>query len=189
MNSHPDITAVIRAVAAGRADSTRDLLPVVYEELKRLAAGKLLLERADHTLQPTALVHEAYMRLQGDATEKWENRAHFFGAAAEAMRRILVEHARGQQRLKRGGRDHQRVNLENIDDILIERADELLSLDDALVSLTEVDPEKAELVKLKFFGGLTTLEAAELLGISPRTAERHWNYSRAWLYREMTDTD
>ncbi|MCA9213551.1 MAG: sigma-70 family RNA polymerase sigma factor [Planctomycetales bacterium] len=188
MSPDHDITVVIQAVVDGRADRTRDLLPLVYDELKQMAMVRLTHERNDHTLQPTALVHEAYLRLQPNAgQQQWENRAHFFGAAAEAMRRILVEHARGKQRVKRGGSDRQRIDLTSLDDIVSGRSDELLALDDALTALAEAEPTKAELVKLKFFGGLTTHEAGEFLGLSPRTAERHWSFARAWLYREMTD--
>lgn len=184
-----EVTAVLQAVVEGRADGTRDLLPLVYEQLKLMAGAKLAQERGDHTLQPTALVHEAYLRLLGAAGDNWENRAHFFGAAANAMRRILVEHARGRQRLKRGGPDQQRVDLSSLDEIGVGRSAELLALDDALTALEEIDPAKARLVKLKFFGGLSTHDAGEILGISPRTAERYWIFARAWLYREMSDSE
>ena len=186
MNLARNITAVIQAVVDGRADGTRDLLPLVYDELKQMAGAKLAHERGDHTLQPTALVHEAYIRLLGAADTSWENRAHFFGAAAEAMRRILVDHARGKQRLKRGGGDQQRIDLTSIDQVIAGQSKELLALDEALSAFAEVEPMKAELVKLKFFGGLSTHDAAEILGISSRTAERHWTFARAWLYREMS---
>lgn len=180
-----EITMVLNAVAEGKADRTDDLLPLVYQELKRLAGSKLSAERSDHTLQPTALVNEAYLRLAESIDKRWENRAHFFGAAAEAMRRILVDHARRRNRVKRGGKDHQRVHFDNLDHIEKSRPAELLKLDDALMDLAENEPKLAELVKLKFFTGLSTHQAGELLGVSPRTAERHWSFARAWLYREM----
>lgn len=187
MTSPHEITAIIEAISLGRADQTRDLLPLVYEELKQMAGAKLSQERPNHTLQPTALVHEAYMRLVGSAGSSWQNRAHFFGAAAEAMRRILVEHARGRNRLKRGGPDQKQIQFTDLGELGIEKADELIALDDALDVLREIDPEKAQLVSLKFFGGLSTHAAGEILGHSPRTAERHWAFARVWLYRKMDD--
>jgi len=180
-----DVTLILQAVAEGRASATDDLLPVIYSDLKRLASSKLASEQVGHTLQPTALVHEAYMRLVGSNSDTWENRAHFFGAAAEAMRRILIDHARRKKRQKRGG-DAKRVYLDDIAEMNTE-SDELLALDAALSELELLDRTKAELVKLKFFGGMKLSEAAKLLNIPPRTADRYWAYSRAWLQRHISE--
>jgi RNA polymerase sigma factor (TIGR02999 family) len=156
-------------------------LPLVYQELRLLAAQKLSQEKPGQTLQATALVHEAYLRLVGDGPQSWNSRGHFFGAAAEAMRRILVENARRKESQKRGGGLH-RVEMED-QDIAIENApDDLLALDAALAKLSNLDPTKAELVKLRFFAGLTLDQAAEALGISRATAIRHWSFARAWLF-------
>lgn len=183
-----DVTKIIRAIAEGRAEATDDLLPAVYRELRQMAAARLAREAGGHTLQPTALVHEAYMRLIGPSEQSWENRAHFFGAAAEAMRRILIDHARGKKRLKRGGAAY-RVTLDDVEDQRDNSSEELLALDEALSDLELLDPEKAQLVKLKFFGGMTTPEAAKVLGLSQRTAERHWAYARVWLHRHVKEDE
>ena len=179
------VTLLINEAGAGNAAASADLLPLVYERLRALAGRKMGEERCDHTLQATALVHEAYLRLV-DTTEVqvWENRWHFFAAAAEAMRRILVDKARHRGRLKRGGERH-RVDLEKLTLTVDEPPDELLALDEAMTKLAEVHPEKAQLVNLRYFGGLTHEEAAQALGISTSTADRHWAYARAWLYRYM----
>jgi RNA polymerase sigma factor (sigma-70 family) len=179
-----------------------DLLPLVYDGLRKLAAQKLVEERPGHTLQPTALVHEAYLRLVGSGIGGRESGAgsresgvglslaafdspgHFYAAAAEAMRRILVEAARRKQTLKRGGAS-QRVELDATDSIELSQTLDLLALDDALAKLAQEDPPKAELVKLRFFAGLTMPQAAKLLGISLATAERHWTFTRAWLLAEL----
>ena len=182
-----DVTLIIQAVAAGQASATDDLLPVVYSDLKRLALSKLANEQVGHTLQPTALVHEAYMRLVGSNSDTWENRAHFYGAASEAMRRILIDHARRKNRKKRGG-DVKRVHLDDIGEINSE-ADELLALDAALSELELLDKTKAELVKLKFFGGMKLAGAAKVLGIPSRTADRYWAYARAWLQRHIAEQE
>ena len=183
-----EITQIIEAVAAGRANATDDLLPVIYSDLKRIATSKLASEQIGHTLQPTALVHEAYMRLVGSNSDNWQNRAHFFGAAAEAMRRILIDHARRKKRKKRGGSDAKRVYLDDIADVHTE-SEELLALDQALSELELLDQTKAELVKLKFFGGMKLYEAAKLLNIPSRTADRYWAYARAWLQRNISEQD
>ncbi len=183
-----DVTRIIEAVSAGKASATEDLLPVIYDDLKRIAMSKLSREATNHTLQPTALVHEAYMRLVGTNSDSWENRSHFFGAAAEAMRRILIDHARKKKRIKRGGNSKQ---LEFNDDMAVEstEAEELLALDEALNELELLDQQKAELVKLKFFAGMSLKEAAEILSIPPRTADRYWAYARAWLRRHVSEQE
>lgn len=169
------------AAAAGR------LLPIIYDELRRLARAHMAKERVGHTLQATALMHEAYLRLIGDASPHWESRGHFFAAAAEAMRRILIEHARGRNAVKRGGQ-HQRVEFsEDFPAIAapFESLDDLLALDEALDGLAAADTAKAELVKLLYFTGLNLEEAAAVQGISRTTAYRHWLFARAWLHDAM----
>src|SRR5215470_14933070 len=179
-----DLTLVLNRAREGDSNATAELLTLVYQELRKLAAAKMARERPDQTLQPTALVHEAWLHLGGDKQPAWQNRAHFFGAAAEAMRRILVDRARSKQALKRGG------NLERVDIDALELPspmpdDELLALDEALDRLTTVDTRAAEMVKLCFFVGLTQEEAAKELGVSLATAERVWGFARAWLSREL----
>jgi RNA polymerase sigma factor (TIGR02999 family) len=184
MNS---VTGILQAIADGGERSTEDLFPLVYDELRRIAAHELAGEKVGLTLQPTALVHEAYLRLvrpAGSDASPWENRGHFFAAATEAMRRILVESARRKKRLKRGG-GADRVPLGEGDRVVYPLGEELLALDEALKKLERIDPQKASLVKLRFFGGSTAKEAAAMLGISISTAERQWAYARAWLRREM----
>src|SRR5215831_9680280 len=185
-----DVTRVLSAIEAGDPQAAEQLLPLVYDELRRLAARRLAGEGPGHTLQPTALVHEAYLKLVGsDPQQPWNGRVHFFAAAAEAMRRILIDHARRKHRARRGG-GKKRVELGDLDDIEIvaERgqADDLLALDQALTQLAAADPRRAELVRLRYFAGLTLEQAAELLGISRATADRHWAFARAWLYDAMT---
>jgi RNA polymerase sigma factor (TIGR02999 family) len=179
-----DVTQILHAIDAGDAKAAGELLPLVYEELRKLATHRMSSESPDHTLQSTALVHEAYIRLVGKADPGWQNRGHFFAAAAEAMRRILVENARHRQTLRRGG-DRQRVELDAIQAAEPATSDDVLALNDALEKLAAIDARKAELVKLRYFAGLTMGEAAAVLGISPATAHRHWNYARAWLHREI----
>lgn len=178
-----DVTSILEAAARGDPSSSEQLLPLVYDELRRLAGRRLAGERPGHTLQPTALVHEAYLRLVDvERAQRWNGRGHFFAAAAEAMRRILVESARRKQRRKRGG-GARRVDLEAIDVAAdVPPSDDLLALDDALTAFQQVDPAKARLVTLRYFAGLSLDEAAELLGLSRATANRHWAYARAWLY-------
>ena len=180
-----DVTRILNAIERGDAHATDELLPVVYEELRLLAAQKLSHEAPGQTLQATALVHEAYLRLVGDESQSWQNRGHFFAAAAEAMRRILIENARRKGRLKRGA-GRRRIDLEAVSLALETPAEDLLALDEAFTRLLEEDPEAAEVVKLSYFGGLTLEETAEVLGISRRTAQRYWAFARAWLYEEMT---
>lgn len=183
-----DVTRILNAIEQGDAEAINTLLPVVYEELRQMADRKLLNEGPGHTLQATALVHEAYLRLVGSEGSRWPSRTYFFGAAAEAMRRILVEHARKKSSKKRGG-DHKRVDFMSADAMADESPDDLIAMDEALTKFSETDPVKAELVKLRFFAGLSFEQAAELLDISPATARRHWNYARAWLYGRICSTD
>jgi RNA polymerase sigma factor (TIGR02999 family) len=183
-----EVTRILSAVEAGDPHAAEQLLPLVYDELRKLAAARMAEERADHTLQPTALVHEAYLRLVEGAVPNatWGSRGHFFAAAAEAMRRILVDQARRKRRPKHGG-DRQRVHLDEAVAIT-DSPDDLLALDEALAKLGREEPRKAELVKLRFFAGLTIPEAAKMLGISTATAERYWSYARVWLYAELYES-
>lgn len=180
-----DVTRILDAIERGDPRAADELLPIVYEELRRLAARHMSKERPGHTLQATALVHEAYIRLLGPNGPKWDSRGHFFAAAAEAMRRILIDRARAGGAEKRGG-DRRRVSLESADLTIDAVPAEIIDLDDALTRLAAEDPVKAQLVKLRFFGGLSLHDAARFLGISSTTADRYWAYARAWLYHEMT---
>jgi len=173
-----DVTRLLEAAAGGDRKAAADLLPLVYDELRQLAAARLTAEAPGHSLNPTALVHEAYLRLVGD--QQFGGRGHFFAAAAEAMRRILVNHARDRNRLKRGG-GRRRVDLDRLTGLAAASDDDLLGLDDALDRLAKDYPDAAALVKLRFFGGMTLGEAAEVLGVPRRTADRHWSFARAWL--------
>jgi RNA polymerase sigma factor (TIGR02999 family) len=180
-----DITRILNSIEHGDPKAAEQLLPLVYQELRRLAASKMASESSDQTLQPTALVHEAWIRLVGeDAGKQFSNRGHFFAAAAEAMRRILIDNAR-RKRAQRHGGGQQRVNIEDQDIAAHVDADQLLEMNDALDKFVTHDPQKADLVKLRFFVGMTIEEAAAVLGISAPTAKRYWAYSRAWLYREI----
>jgi RNA polymerase sigma factor (TIGR02999 family) len=180
-----DVTHLLDAAAAGDRQAAADLLPLVYDELRKLAAARMAAESPEHTLQPTALVHEAYLRLvgRGDAN-RWDNRGHFFAAAAEAMRRILVEAARRKRRAKHGG-ERQRMALDATQIAAPDARHDLLALDAALTRLEAEDPQAAKLVELRHFTGLSVAEAALALGISPRTADRIWAFARAWLHREL----
>jgi len=179
-----ELTRILEAMQQGDAHAGDQLLPLVYEELRRLAAYKMAGEARGHTLQPTALVHEAWLRLAGPNPPNWQNRAHFFAAAAEAMRRILVEHARRKQSLKRGaGAAHEELHESVL--VLAAPPDELLAVHEALDQLAAKDPAAAELVKLRYFVGMTMDEAASALGLAPRTAARLWTYARVWLHREI----
>jgi len=180
-----EVTQILEAIQRGDANAEDELLPLVYDELRRVAAGKMAHEAPGHTLQPTALVHEAWLRLIGNENPRWENRAHFFGAAAEAMRRILIDNARRKHALRHGG-GQQRVPLDDVELAAAAEDDQLLAVHEALDKLAAQDKVKAELVKLRYFVGMTIAEAAEVLGISEPTAKRYWAYARAWLYREIT---
>ena len=174
----PEITQLLAAAAAGDRRAAADMLPLVYDELRKLAAARMAAENPGHTLDATALVHEAYLRLVGD--QQFDGRGHFFAAAAEAMRRVLVNHARDRNRRKRGG-GRNRVDLDRLTGPAVATDDDLLELDDALDRLANEFPVTAELVKLRFFTGLTLCDAAEAMGIPSRTADRHWAFARAWL--------
>jgi RNA polymerase sigma factor (TIGR02999 family) len=179
-----DVTRILEAIQAGQSQGSEELLRLVYDELRRIAAAKMAQERPGQTLQPTALVHEAWLRLGGDAQPPWQNRAHFFAAAAEAMRRILVEKARRRQRVRHGG-GLERVDLDGVEVVAPESDERLLAVHEALERLAQKDPPKAHLVKLKFFVGLTDREVAEALGVTERTVERQWAYAKVWMLRTM----
>ena len=184
-----DVTRILSAIEQGDPEAAGALLPIVYEELRKLAALRLAQEKPGQTLQATALVHDAYLRLvEGDVARRWNSRGHFFAAAAEAMRRILVDNARRKRRPKHGG-DRRRVGLDSIALPAEDRFHDLLALDEALTALAARDPLKAELVKLRYFAGLSVEEAAACLGISPVTAKRHWAVARARLYAALADDD
>jgi RNA polymerase sigma factor (TIGR02999 family) len=179
-----DVTRILSAIGRGGAETTEDLLPVVYHELRRMAAHKMSTEPTGHTLQPTALVHEAWLKLVDAPNQSWQNRAHFFGAAAEAMRRILIDRARRRQSLRRGaGARH-----EELDEMEIAGPapdEQLLALNEALDRFAALEPQQAELVKLRYFVGLKIGEAARVLGISEATAKRWWSYAKAWLFDDL----
>jgi RNA polymerase sigma factor (TIGR02999 family) len=179
-----EATRILDAISEGDPKAAEELLPLVYEELRRLAAHKMANEAPGQTLQPTALVHEAWLRLIGNEKVRWDGRAHFFGAAAEAMRRILIENARRKKALRHGG-GQERVDIQEVDIPDRGKDEEVLAVNEALEKLAANDKQKAELVKLRYFAGLTIGQAAELLDISEATAKRHWTYARAWLYREI----
>lgn len=188
MSAHPveqDVTRLLLRLEGGDRDAVDLLLPVVYRELRRLAAGYLQRERNNHTLQPTALVHEAYMRMVDQSRVQWQNRAHFFGVAAQMMRRVLVDHARTQGARKRGG-DVNKIQLE---DGLVaggSREAELIAVDDALRALELQDPVKARIVEMRFFGGLSIEETAVAMSLSTATVNRHWRMAKAWLHGELS---
>lgn len=185
----PDVTLLLAAIDRGDTHAAEELLPLVYDELRRLAASRIGEERSPQTLQATALVHEAFLRLVDTSTiQHWKTRGHFFGAAAEAMRRILVESARRKRRLKHGG-DLQREELDLRDIEAAQPREDLIALDAALVRLAQEDRTAADLVQLRYFAGLTIAEIAEAMDISPRTADRTWAFAKAWLHRELSDTE
>jgi RNA polymerase sigma factor (TIGR02999 family) len=183
-----DVTRILNAIERGDAKATGELLPLVYEELRLLAAQKLSREAPGQTLQATALVHEAYIRLVGDEPHNWASRGHFFAAAAEAMRRILVENARRKRRFKHGGQ-HTRVKLDDAELAIEGPSEDLIALDEALTRLSDMDRTKSELIKLRYFAGLSIEQAATILGISQPTAKRYWRYARAWLFREIRSSE
>jgi len=183
-----EVTRILSQIEEGDPAAAEQLLPLVYEELRKLAAAKMAQEKPGQTLQATALVHDAYLRLVGgNAARHWDNRRHFFAAAAESMRRILVEAARRKRSLKRGG-DRDRESLSNLKIAAPETLGKICEIDEALRRLRDVDQEAAELVNLRYFAGLTSKQAADTMGISPRTADRLWAYARAWLLKEIQST-
>lgn len=182
-----DITRMLIELTDGNTEVVNSILPHIYDELRRLAGSYLRRERADHTLQPTALVHEAYMKLIDQKKVKWQNRAHFFGIAAQVMRRILLDHARKHKADKRGG-EAEKLPLE--EEILVvshEKSNELIALDDALDALAAIDPQKAKIVELRYFGGLSIEETAEVMGVSVPTINRQWRTAKAWLYGQIAN--
>lgn len=183
-----DVTRILNAIEQGECEATDELLPLVYDELRLLAAQRLSHEKPGHTLQATALVHEVYLRLVGGDGLPWKNRRHFFAAAAEAMRRLLIDSARRKQTRKRGG-ERQRLDLQAIQPAIATPSDDLLALDEALQKLEQQDALKAELVKLRYFAGLTGQQAAQALGISRSSADQLWAYARAWLRVEISKGD
>ncbi len=184
-----EVTHILSAIEQGDPHAAEQLLPLVYDELRKMAAEKMAQERPGQTLEATALVHEAYLRLVDvDEAQHFNSRGHFFAAAAEAMRRILVEHARRKKRVKHGG-ERRRVDLDEAQAVAEAPPDELLGLDEALTRLEQTDPVAARVVKLRFFAGLTMPQAAEALGLALRTAERNWTFARTWLHRELSHLD
>jgi RNA polymerase sigma factor (TIGR02999 family) len=179
-----DITLVLDAIHRGESQASEELLPLVYEELRHLAAARMARASAGQTLQPTALVHEAWLRLVGGQDRNWQNRSHFFAAAAEAMRHILIDNARRKSRLKHGG-GLERLNIEEIDQATAAPEETLLLLNDCLEQLEKENPEYARIVMLKFFAGLTSHEVAETLGVGESTVERHWFFAKRWLLKKM----
>ncbi|MDG1889792.1 MAG: sigma-70 family RNA polymerase sigma factor [Verrucomicrobiota bacterium] len=179
-----DITRILHEIGEGEHHASEKLLPLVYSELRQLAARQMARESSRQTLQPTALVHEAYLRLVTGGDQHWQNRRHFFSAAAEAMRRILVENARRKQRQRHGG-DLKRVDLAGLDVAVTAQDEQLLLVNEALAKLEVQDPESAELIKLRFFVGLPNIQAAKILNMSERTAKRNWAFARAWLFEEI----
>jgi RNA polymerase sigma factor (TIGR02999 family) len=183
--SAKEITQLLLAWSEGDQAALEQLIPLVYDELRRLASGYLCGERPGHTLQTTALINEAFLRLIEWKNVEWQNRAHFFGVAAQLMRRILVDYARSRHYLKRGGAAHQ-VSLDEAAIVAEEVSEQLVALDEALKRLAEADPRKSQIVELRYFGGLSVEETAEALKVAPRTVRREWSLARAWLYRELS---
>lgn len=184
-----EVTQLLVKLTDGNTQAIEDLLPLIYDELRNLAGKYLRRERVSHTLQPTALVHEAYLRLIDQTQVKWQNRAHFFGVAANIMRRILVDHARRTKAEKRGG-DAEKLPIE--EEILVvsnEKSVELLALDEALENLAKIDPQKSKIVELRYFGGLSVEETAEVMGVSAITVKRQWRMAKAWLYGQIARTE
>ncbi|PTY06196.1 RNA polymerase subunit sigma-24 [Opitutaceae bacterium EW11] len=178
------ITQVLEAVGQGQARLSEDLLPLVYDDLRRQAVAQMSRESAAQTLQPTALLHEAWLRIAGGEERRWQNRAHFYGAAAEAMRRILIESARRKSRLKRGS-NPVRIDIDEIELAAASPDEKILLIEEALEELQAQDPERARVVVLKFFGGRTNQEVAQALNVTERTVERHWAFAKAWLYQTI----
>ena len=185
-DSSPDVTQILRDWSKGDGTAPEKLMPLVYEELRRLARNYLARERGDHTLQATALVHEAYLRLTDQTQLSWKDRAHFYGIAARLMRRILVDHARAHNAVKRGGLE-QKLSLDEARELPMKETVELVALDGALESFAHDYPRKSEVVELKFFGGLDTKEISEVLQVSEKTVLRDWNFAKLWLCRELNE--
>jgi RNA polymerase sigma-70 factor, ECF subfamily len=181
-----DVTALLARWNTGDREALKELLATVHAELRIVAGGLLRHERADHTLQPTDLVHEAYLRLSGLQSMSFEGRRHFYGAAAEAMRRILVDHARQRAAGKRGGPDRQQIPLEQVLNVPIDLRVDFVRVDEALTELASLAPEKARVVELRYFAGLSIQETADVLDVAPATVKRHWTFARAWLYHALT---
>jgi RNA polymerase sigma factor (TIGR02999 family) len=179
-----EVTRILDRAQQGDPKAAEELLPLVYEELRKLAVSRMARESPDQTLQPTALVHEAWLRLTGSEPQRWDNRGHFFAAAAEAMRRVLVENARRKKRLRHGG-GQERLDLEAVDLPAASQDEKVLQVDEALAELAAIDPEQAQVVKLRFFAGLGNAEAAAALGVSEKTVQRYWNHAKAWLYQRI----
>ena len=179
-----EVTQLLVSLSKGDQEAASKLIPLVYDELRRLARHYMRRERSDHTLQTTALVHEAYLRLVEQCETNWQNRAHFFAIAAQLMRRILLDHARACRTDKRGG-EHERLPLEETLVFSPKKSAELIALDEALNRLSELSPRQSQIIELRFFGGLTVEETAEVLGIAPKTVKRDWSVARAWLHREV----
>jgi len=186
--SPADVTSLLNKLAAGDQEVAAQLVPLVYEELRRLAVRRLRQERPDHTLQATALVHEAYVKLAAQRSAKWQNRAQFFGVASQVMRRILVDYARGQQRIRRGGKQ-QKVALDDVLLVSPERTEEVLSVHESLSRLEKLDARQARIVELRYFGGLTVEEIAEVVRLSSKTVMRELNVAKAWLYGDLKERD
>jgi len=180
----PDVTALLMELTNGNREAASELMPIVYDELRKLAGRYMRRERTDHTLQATALVHEAYLKLVQQQEANWQSRAHFFGIAAQVMRHILIDHARGHTSEKRGG-GKRPVPLEEALIFTPEKSLELLRLDESLQRLAELDPRQGRVVELRFFGGLTVEETADVLGVSPKTVKREWSMAKAWLHGDM----
>lgn len=187
--SSQHLTQMLIQLSEGNAQMVDDILPLIYDELRRLAGSYLRRERSDHTLQPTALVHEAYIKLIDQTQVKWQNRAHFFGIAANIMRRILVDYARQHKAEKRGGAAEKMPLEEEILIVSEGKSAELLALDEALENLAKIDPQKSKIVELRYFGGLSVEETAEVLGVSEITVKRHWRMAKAWLYGQLSHQD
>lgn len=180
-----DVTQLLREIRDGHPEAADQLVPLIYRELRRIAGAQMAHERAGHTLQATAVVHEAYIRLAGEQVD-WQNRAHFFGIAARTMRRVLLDHARQRRAGKRGGEGARKVDIESELLISDDRLEDVIALDEVLTRLSQMDEQQGRIVELRFFAGLNVEETAEALGISPRTVKREWRLARAWLDRELT---
>jgi RNA polymerase sigma factor (TIGR02999 family) len=186
MSEDNEVTLLLSALTRGDDGAATKLIPVVYAELRRLAASYMRRERQDHTLQATALVHEAFLKLVEQRSVNWQSRAHFFGVAAQLMRRILIDHARGHLRQKRGG-EHRKVSLDEAFIFSEQQSAELLAVDESLSRLAKLDERQGRIVELRFFGGLSVEEAAEVLGVSPKTVKRDWSMAKAWLYADLKE--